>query len=245
MGELATNRFWGGAAENYPSPYTRMILGNRGTAQSQNARAEQSHAQADSDVVANLAEQARKTRARAYTPIEELLPHPTGDRFLLFQLVFSDLVVLMTVCWSLLFLPHGWGLPWVDLPIFGVLVTLFGFSEGLYKSGREPYPEGAVAILMRSTLFATGLVLLSASDAIHPVAAVTMFVTSLTGLIVCRRFKQTLWNHRQRETGLRKVLIIGGGPAARSIARSLRDDPIGRATVCGLSTMTCRCRQWY
>jgi exopolysaccharide biosynthesis polyprenyl glycosylphosphotransferase len=31
----------------------------------------------------------------------------------------------------------------------------------------------------------------------------------------------------------RKVLIIGAGPIGRSIARSLRNDPVGQATVCG------------
>jgi exopolysaccharide biosynthesis polyprenyl glycosylphosphotransferase len=48
-----------------------------------------------------------------------------------------------------------------------------------------------------------------------------------------RRLRQFVFKSRPRKTELRKVLIVGGGPIARSIARALRDDPLQRATVCG------------
>jgi exopolysaccharide biosynthesis polyprenyl glycosylphosphotransferase len=152
---------------------------------------------------------------------------------MLFQLVAVDLIVLVSVCGaSSLFFP-AWDLPWPYLPIFAVLVTLFGFSEGLYKPGGDPYPAGIVPALARPTLFAVGLVLIAAWDEMRPPAAFTIFASSLTGLVLWRRLKQIAWKRRRRETESRKTLIIGGGPIARSIAQALRNDPLRRATVCG------------
>jgi exopolysaccharide biosynthesis polyprenyl glycosylphosphotransferase len=60
-----------------------------------------------------------------------------------------------------------------------------------------------------------------------------IFASSLAGMVILRRLRQVVWKRRRRATELRKILIIGGGPVARSIARALRNDPLHRATVCG------------
>jgi exopolysaccharide biosynthesis polyprenyl glycosylphosphotransferase len=48
-----------------------------------------------------------------------------------------------------------------------------------------------------------------------------------------RRLRQFAAKCRRSETELRKILIVGGGPVARSIARALRNSPLHRAVVCG------------
>jgi exopolysaccharide biosynthesis polyprenyl glycosylphosphotransferase len=142
-------------------------------------------------------------------------------------------MILVVVCGTLSLFSPAWGLPWAYLPIFAVLVTLFGFSEGLYQRAGDPSPAGIVPALARSTLFAIGLVFIAAWDGMHPLAAVRIFASSLAGLALLRRLRQAVWNRRRRDTESRKILIIGGGPVARSIARALRNDPLHRATVCG------------
>jgi exopolysaccharide biosynthesis polyprenyl glycosylphosphotransferase len=90
-----------------------------------------------------------------------------------------------------------------------------------------------VPVLARSTLLATALVFIAARDETRPLAAFAIFTTSLAGLVLWRRLRRLVWKGRRRETESRKILIIGGGPIARSIARALRNDPLQRTTVCG------------
>jgi hypothetical protein len=233
MGELTTNQLWNTGKEDFPSQYARMIPG---TSAMPRAKVLTDKSAPDAEIprrpVSVTDEKtARSTQTRM--PIQELLPHPTGDRFMVFQLVAADLLVLAAVCSLPALFNPAWGLPWASLPIFAVLVTLFGFSEGLYKNAGDPYPAGIVPILARSTLFAVGLVLSTRWDGVRPLAAFTAFTASLTGLVVWRRLKRTLSHRRRRETESRKTLIVGGGPMARSIAQALRNDPLHRANVCG------------
>ena len=67
---------------------------------------------------------------------------------MLFELLAADWIVLVAVggAAALLF-PDG--VPWECLPIFTVLVTLFGFSEGIYKHAGDPSPAGIVPALAR------------------------------------------------------------------------------------------------
>jgi exopolysaccharide biosynthesis polyprenyl glycosylphosphotransferase len=112
------------------------------------------------------------------------------------------------------------------------LVTLFGFSEGLYRDA-EALPVATLAIILaRSTLLAIALVYIAAWDAMRPMAACTIFTASLVALVLWRRLRQLLWNPKQR-VEQRRVFIIGGGPVGRSIAETLRNDPLHRSTVCG------------
>jgi exopolysaccharide biosynthesis polyprenyl glycosylphosphotransferase len=174
---------------------------------------------------------ARPAPARA--PTQPHRSQPGVDRFTLFELVAADLIVLMIVCGALTLFSPAWGLTWPYLPIFAVLVTLFGLREGLYKRAGDPYSAGVVPALARSTLFAIGLVFIAAWDGMHLLAASRIFASSLAGLALLRWLRQFVWKRRRRETESRKILIIGGGPVARSIARALRNDPLHRATVCG------------
>jgi exopolysaccharide biosynthesis polyprenyl glycosylphosphotransferase len=160
-------------------------------------------------------------------------PQATVDRFTLWQLVAADLAVLVIVCSVLPLFSPAWGLPRASLPIFAVLVILFGFCEGIYKQAGDPSPIGIVHAMARSTLLAITLVFIAAGDGMHPLAASRIFASSLAGLVLLRRLRQAVWKRRRRATELRKILIIGGGPVARSIARALRNDPLHRATVCG------------
>ncbi|MGA2982090.1 MAG: sugar transferase [Terriglobales bacterium] len=174
---------------------------------------------------------ARRTQPRTLSQL--ILPQTTVDRFTLCQLVAADLIVLVAVCGALSLFSPAWGLPWAYLPIFAVLVTLFGFCEGLYKRAGDPSPTGIVPALARSTLFAIGLVFIAAWDGMRLLAAARIFASSLASLALLRRLRQMEWKRRRRETESRKILIIGGGPVARSVARALRNDPLRRATVCG------------
>jgi len=65
----------------------------------------------------------------------------------------------------------------------------------------------------------------------HPLA-LQIFASSLAGLAYCAASAVCVEAAR-RETESRRILIIGGGPVARSVARALRNDPLQRATVCG------------
>ena len=152
---------------------------------------------------------------------------------MLFQLVTADLIVLGAVCGAASLLSPAWGLPWACLPIFAVLVTLFGFSEGLYRYSGDSSPAAVAPILARSTLFAIALVFIAAWDEMRPLAAFAIFAGSLTSLVLWRWLRQFIWRRSHGGTELRKVLIIGGGPVARSVAQGLRNDPLHRASVCG------------
>ncbi|MBZ5614820.1 MAG: sugar transferase [Acidobacteriia bacterium] len=222
MGELTTNRLWDPGPKNCPSQYARMIPGTSAMP----------HPRVATAAAAPVVDEATPKRATARMPIQELLPHPTGDRLLLFQLVAADLMVLGVVCGAVGLISPAWGPPWAYLPAFAVLVTLFGFSEGLYKSAGDPCPAGIIPILARSTLFAAGLVFI-ARDEPHLRAAFATFASSLAGLVLWRRLEQLAWKGRRREAESRKTLIVGGGPIACALARGLRNDPLHRATVCG------------
>ena len=232
MGDFASNRLWSGRPIDGATPYSRMILGNGGGASPTVADEENSMAPATASQQTDRGTGNPCGRTSKYLQIGQLLPHPTGDRFLLFKLVAADLLTLLAACGALSrFLPT-WGLPAVDLPIFAVLVTLFGFSEGLYRSDSDPSPARALPLIFRSTLFAVSLVLISGKG-IRPFAALPIFACSLGALVLLRRLKQIVWGRRRQEAELRRVLIVGGGQVARSIAQTLRNNPIHRASVCG------------
>jgi exopolysaccharide biosynthesis polyprenyl glycosylphosphotransferase len=229
MGELTTNRLRDIGSKDGPSQYARMILGTPAMPPPRSAPAADANPKRAADAIDQLT--TREARARTLTRL--LLPQTGGDRFTLYELVAADLIVLAVVCGALSVFVPSWGLPWAYLPIFVVLVTLFGFSEGLYKRAGDPSPAGIVPALARSTLFAIGLVSIAAWDGMRPVAVCAIFASSLAGLALSRWLRQLAWKRRRRQTESRKVLIIGGGPMARSIAQALRNDPLRRTTVCG------------
>ena len=229
MSELTTSRLWNTVPQASASQYARMILGTSAKPPSRFAPA----ADAIPAPPVDATNETTRKRTQARTLTQLLLPQTSVDRFTFCELVAADLIVLVAVCGVLSLFSPAWGLPWAYLPIFVVLVTLFGFCEGLYKRAGDPSPTGIVPALARSTLFAIGLVFIAAWDGMRLLAAARIFASSLAGLALLRRLRQMEWKRRRRETESRKILIIGGGPVARSIARALRNDPLQRATVCG------------
>lgn len=244
MGELATNRVWDSGRESWPSQYARMIPGASAIASPGVSAA----ARATPDAIPGaIIDGGNVTQARPVqplgettaaptpprTPIHPLSSHSAADHFMLFQLMAADLIVLV-LAWGAVsrFFP-AWALPIACLPIFAVLVTLLGFSEGLYKRAGDPSPAGIVSALARSSLFATILVLIAERDGLPLLVAARIFATSLAALALSHRLRQFVWKRRRRETESRRILIIGGGPIARSIAEALRNDPLRRTTVCG------------
>jgi exopolysaccharide biosynthesis polyprenyl glycosylphosphotransferase len=230
MGELSANRLWDTVSKDGPSKYARMILGTSAIPPPRSAPAEPTPI---SSVKTAATDETTASGAHTRTATQQPTQQTTVDRFTLFQLMAADLAVLVAVCGSLSLLSPAWGLPGPYLPIFAVLVTLFGFCEGVYKRAGDPSPAGIISALARSTLFAIGLVFIAAWDAIHPLAASRIFASSLAGLALLRHLRRAVWLRRRRDTESRKILIIGGGPVGRSIARALRNDPLQRATVCG------------
>ena len=229
MGELATNRVWDSGPKDSASQFARMILGTPAmpsprfptTAESIRTRP------------VNALGQPATTLTQARTPTQQSLPRPTVDRFTLCELLAADLIALVVVCGALSLFSPAWGMPWAYLPIFAVLVALFGFCEGIYKRAGDPSPAGIVSAIARSSLFATGLVFIAARDGMNLLAAARIFASSLAALALLRWLRQVEWKRRRRESESRRILIIGGGSIARSIAQALRNDPLHRATVCG------------
>ncbi len=229
MSDLSANRLWNVGQKDHASQFARMILG---ASVIRSSRFEPMIAPPPSRPAGTS-----DTATEHAPPRPAIRPHPAQpvalDRFTIGQLVAADLVVLLCICGALTVLSPAWGMPWASLPIFAVLVMLFGFCEGIYRRAGDPSPAGIVSALARSTLFATGLVFVAAGDGIHPLAAARIFASSLAGLAMLRRLRQVVWMQRRRQTDSRKILIVGGGPVARSIARALRNNPQERTTVCG------------
>src|SRR5450755_617885 len=237
MGELTTNRLWESATnslpQDCPSQYARMIPGSCAVPGPKIVSTTTPLTTPSSlEPAVGTSHEIGSRSKQPLTSIQQLFPHPTGDRFALYQLVAADFVVLAIVWGTPSAFSVAWGVPWEYLPVFAALVTLLAFSEGLYRSG-EPYADGVVPILVRATVFAMALVLLAGREAIHPFPAGTMCVCSVAGLVLSRRLRQLGWQQRRRETALCKTLIVGAGPIGRSIAQALRDDALHRATVCG------------
>jgi exopolysaccharide biosynthesis polyprenyl glycosylphosphotransferase len=228
MGELGTNDLWGSGTCDSPSQYARMIPGISAIPARRFAPKTAAFAKG---VVAINEKVPASVQPR--TLMQLLLPHPIADPFTLYQLVVADLIVLAAVCGLQKLLLPAWSLPQLDLPLFAVLVTLFGFSEGVYRNSLNPFPAGSVPGLARSVLFATTLVFVAESDAMVVRAIPTTFASSLAGLLLWRQLRQFAWARRSHDTESRRVLMVGGGPVARSIARALGHDPLERTVVQG------------
>lgn len=226
MGELTTSRVWDAGPTDGPSKYARMTLGTSALQPSRSEVVERPHR-------SSLDATDQTTPGGVHSTTHPLPSRATVDRFTLGELMAADLMVLVAVSGGLSLFSPAWGLPWVYLPIFAGLVALFGLSEGLYKRAGDPSPHGTVGALARSTLFATSLVYIAAWEGMHVLAAARIFASSLAALALLRRLRQMQWKLRRRQTESRKVLIIGAGPIARSIAEALRNDPLRRSTVCG------------
>jgi hypothetical protein len=113
MSELTTNRLWNTGPKDRPSPFARMIPGMPGMPHPRVSLTTFAPTTGASPACpVNAIDESTTRRTPARTPILELLPHPTGDRFMLFQLVAADLIVLAIVCGAFSSFFPAWGLLW-------------------------------------------------------------------------------------------------------------------------------------
>ena len=214
------------------SQYARMIPGTPGVALRRPAKraGEASRRRAGES---NISGQASTRPPQARTLARLLLPQPIADPFTLYQSVVADLSILVLACGAPLLLSPALGLPQTYIPVYAVLVTLFGFTEGLYKGNEQPFPVRMAPAAARSAVFAMVLVLVAAGVEFQPWAVITTLTTSLTGWLLWRYLRQMARQGQARDAEARNVLIVGGGPVARSVARALRNDPLQHSLVRG------------
>ena len=230
MGELTARNLWAQVPDSAPSRYSRMIPGL--------ASAMSARSTGKTTEPAKPLSSAKSAKANVYATRQALtgllLPHPTADAFVLYRAVVLDLFVITTLCSAQAMLLPGWTLPKFGLPIFAVLATLFGFSEGLYRRHAAPLSPEIIAGAARSVLFAVTLVFIAEKDRPPFAAAVATFAINLAGLILCRQIQGAV-RSRWKRAAEHRVLIVGGGPVARSIAQTLRRDlnPFRRTVVRG------------
>ena len=229
MGQLITNPRWRAEPKGLPSQYARMIPG---------VPVMPSEVRGKKPAVSSQGRAATRDKKSlelqpARTVAEVLLPHPTADPFPLYKAVAADLVVLTVVCGAqTLFFPTR-GLRSFDLPVFGVLVTLFAFTEGVYSRSAASSPRAVIPGVARSVLFAISLLFFADHSDMGMSALLATAASSLAGLLLYRQARhlaQVRPSHRGEQ---RNVLIVGGGPVARSIARTLCNDPLHRTFVRG------------
>ena len=228
MGELATNNFLQPLPPDPSSQYARMIPGASAVRSPQFA----SITTASSKRAAHDPKSSQTpASARALTHL--LLPHPIADPWNLYQSVAVDLVVLSVVSAVQARLLPNWSFPEHSLPPLVVLVTLFAFSEGVYQYTNDPFPPATVAGLARSVLFTTILVFFADGWTAHLRAIPATLASSLGSLLLYRLLKQFAWARRRHDSESSRVLLVGAGPAGRSIAKALRNDPLQRTAVRG------------
>jgi exopolysaccharide biosynthesis polyprenyl glycosylphosphotransferase len=226
MGELVTNAHWGSGISNEPSQYSRMIPGVSVVAAAGKTTA-------TSERSASASGEKASTQHRPLTLAQMFLPHPSAESLPIYKAVGADLIILIVVCGAQTFLFPAWSLRVIALPLFAVLVTLFAFSGGIYREDADPFGTRIVPGLARSVLFAVALVFFAERDEISGRAVFITFVSSLAALQLYREARRFAWTRGNHESDSRNVLIVGGGSVARSIARSLCNDPLHRVFVRG------------
>ena len=227
MNEWATNRVSRPAPPESASQYARMIPGASALPPSRST--------SSATTSSRRAEPVRESRATVQEPIlaRLFLPHPIADPWNLYQWVAADLFVVIAAGTAQFRLAPEWSFHQHSLPLFAVLLTLFAFSEGLYRDTPDPFPPGTVPALARSALFATTLVFFADGGAFHIGAVPATFAGSLSSLVLYRQLRQFAWARRRQDSESRRVLLVGAGPAGRSIGKALRNDPSHRAVVRG------------
>jgi len=222
MGELA-NPQWRQEPSDDPSQYARIIPGGTGTLPVRKPAA----------VVERVPMSGRQasTEERPRTLLELVLPHPATEPLPLYRKVVADLTVLAVACSAQKLLAPAWSLSVLELPLFAALVTLFAFSEGIYRDDAELTSVSSVMALGRSVLFAMMLVYFIGRQEMGAPAFVATLTLGFSTLMLYRRMRQ--FARTRQESEARNVLIVGGGVIGRSIARTLATDPSHRAFVRG------------
>ena len=161
-----------------------------------------------------------------------LLPRPTTDLRVFSQIV-GDLFVLGIVGLAQAFLLPRWSFHLHSLALFAALVTLFAFSEGVYRTTPDPFPADTFPGLTRSVLLASFLVFFADGDGVRLRAIPATLAIGLCSLLAFRQLKQITWARQRHDSELRRVLLVGAGSIGRAIAAALQNDPSYCATVCG------------
>ena len=135
MSELSTNDLSGASTFSDPSQYARMIPGVPAL-----PAPRYKHKGAGNGL--RIAATGNPPDARAQTSrlAEFFLPHPNNQPLALYQLVVADLFVLAVACGLQTFLLPTWG-GGENCRLFAVMVTLFGFTEGVYRQQPDPFPK--------------------------------------------------------------------------------------------------------
>lgn len=229
MGELVTNVGWTTDPPDGPSQYARMIPGT--SMAPAGLRAERAPA---SPKRTPAAAEGKPFEARpAHTEAQTLRPHPAVNAFPLYMGVAKDLLILTVMCGAQMLILPAWSLRPLDLPLFEVLVTLFAFTEGIYSKNISASAQTILPGLARSVLFAIALLFFAKHEGMGMAALLATAANSLVGLLLFRHISYLAWTRPHHCNELRNVLIVGGGPVARSIARVLCNDPLHRTFVCG------------
>lgn len=182
----------------------------------------------------NLSDAGQNEHTHTRSLAHFLLPQPVADPFALYKPVVIDLLVLAATCGALTLAAPLWAAPSILIPTYAVLVTLFGFTEGLYKTNAEPLSPRIVPPLARSALFAAGLVFVAADGGMLVRAVVSTSLVSLCSLLLCRVVKHFLERRFVHEAEKRNVLIVGGGSVGKSIAWTLSDRSPENTVVVGI-----------
>lgn len=221
MGHMSVNQVWRSRTEIEDSEYTRMIPGSPAPARSRPVPL--AVGWLDDGRQETVADRRRRLGI-GMRLAQFLLPQPeASDRFALCRMVATDLIVLMGTCLLPSFALPAWGLPLPIVPVYAVLVTLFGFTEGLYKRPWEARVAPVIAISVRAVLFALGFACIAAYGCVSLVAVPVTLATSLAGLSIWRWWSRIGWRGGSSAADCCNVLIVGAGPVGRAIARALRD----------------------
>jgi len=162
-----------------------------------------------------------------------LLPQPTAEnRFALLRLVAADQAILVATCLALSLPSQDWSLATSAIPVYVALVTLFGFSEGLYQTLEQRSPASLIPGLTKSVLFSMALMFIATHDETPATAFPVTFLASVGGLSAWRYLAAVRCRGQRKSGKCSNVLIVGAGPAGRAIAQALRD-PVHERVMLG------------
>jgi exopolysaccharide biosynthesis polyprenyl glycosylphosphotransferase len=229
MGQLITNARFRSEPPEEPSQYARMIPGISAVPSRWPPRKPPRPSYKSTEASGKECDSS----TRAHTIAQVLLPHPIAEPFPLYLAVAADFLVLAAVCSAEIFFMRVWSLNPFDIPPFAVLVTLFAFTEGIYSKDVLAPAQEVLPGLARSILFAITIVFFTEHGRIRAPALLVTNGGSLAALLLYREMRRLARLRWGSLSGCRNVLIIGGGPVFRSIARTLSNDPLHHTFVRG------------
>ena len=218
MGNCAINHLANNVADILPLPYARMIPGVGATP------AFRAPVQPITPGKSESAARKEVGVGQRTTLCQLLLPNPTAETLELCQAVGADLLVLGLAMVGQQYFASSWSFRQQSLPIFAVLVTLFAFTEGIYRNNSGHLAAGKVPGLARSVLFATLLVFFAEGSGDRVRVIPVTLACGLSSLLLWRQLRLFARNGQQQDAE-RRILLVGAGACGRSVAVALRNDP--------------------